>query len=43
MLRDRVAVLFPNNISPGGFNMFIDLIQGFPRGLLMDVSVSVRP
>lgn len=42
MFWDCVAVLFPNNRSFGGFNLFIDLLQGFSRGLLMDVYVPVK-
>lgn len=43
MLWDYVAVLLPNNLPPGYFNLHIDLIQAFARGLLMDVSLSMKP
>lgn len=37
-----MAVLLPNNLPPGYFNLLIDLIHGFDRGLFMDVSLSMR-
>lgn len=38
-----MAVLVPNNLSLGGVNLLIDLIHGFPMGLLMDASIPVKP
>lgn len=37
-----MVVLLPNNLQPGYFNLLIDLIQGFARDLLIDVSLSMK-